>query len=196
MYNILIDGLPKDYHGYPLRTSYKIGVLLSMLLDDEDIDQDYKIVQAIDLLYIKAPEDITEATQGISWFITCGESEVYYTDKTPPKHSENKSLDFQYDALDIFGTFRIYGISLSDDLHWFEFMSIIQNLPECPLSTKIGYRVMDLSKFKGQTRAQYAEIQRKCLVHKSYTKEEYEEIMKNTASAYGSYYEQLKRLNS
>ena len=34
------------------------------------------------------------------------------------------------------------------------------------------------------------------LMDRKYTKEEYEEIMKDTASAYGSYYEQLKRLNS
>ena len=197
MYNILLDGLPTDYRGFKIRTSYRVGVLLTLLMDDEEIDEDYKIIQAIDVLYEDAPKDLTLAAQGISWFLTCGESEVYYIDKSLGSHSENKALDFQYDANDIFGTFAFYNIPLPDDLHWFKFMSIIQNLPEgSPLSAKIGYRVMDLNKFKGQTRAQYADIQRKVLVHKGYTKEEYEEKMKEANETYGSYYEQLKRLNS
>ena len=168
-----------------------------MLMEDPDVDDEYKPVQAMDLLFKKVPEDMNIAISGISWFITCGASEVYYIDKSAGTQSENKPLDFQYDANDIFGTFAFYNIPLPDDLHWFKFMSIIQNLPEgSPLSAKIGYRTLNLNKFKGQTRAQYADIQRKVLVHKAYTKEEYEAIMKEANETYGSYYEQLKRLNS
>lgn len=196
VYNILIDGLPDNYKGYKIRTSYKIGVMLSLLLEDEDVDEDYKYVQAIDLLYIDKPEDTSEALEGVAWFISCGENEVYYLESHFGSSNGNKALDFQYDASAIFGTLRLYGVNLSDNLHWFEFISIIHSLPECPLSQRISYRVMDLTKFKGQTRAMYADIQNKVKVRKGYTKEEYEEAMDNMRSNYGSYYEQLRRLNS
>lgn len=197
MYNILLDGLPTEYKGYPIRTSYKIGILLSMLMEDPDIDDEYKPIQAMDLLFEKVPEDMNVAIAGISWFLTCGASEVYYVDRSLGKQSENKPLDFQYDASDIYGTFAFYNIPLTEDMHWFKFMAIIQNLPEgSPLSAKIGYRTLDLNKFKGQTRAQYADIQRRVMVHRGYSKEEYEKIMEGVKHDYGSFYEQMMRLNS
>lgn len=196
MYNILLDGLPTKYKDYRIRTSYRIGVDLNLLFEDDSVDSDYKVVMAIDILYIDKPDDINEATAGIGWFLSCGTNEAYYIDKPASNPSGNKALDFQYDANEIYGTLRLYGIKLEPSLHWFEFMSIVQSLPDCPLSQRMGYRVLDLSKFKGQTRAQYADIQNKVRVRKALTKEEYEEQMKEAKETYGSYYEQLKRLNS
>lgn len=196
MYNILLDGLPTEYKGHKIRTSYKVGIMISLLLDDEDVDPEYKIFQAVELLYVERPADLNEAFEGVTWFLSCGSSEVYYVNKRSSKTSQYKPLDFQFDAMEIFGTFKAFGISLTDETHWFEFMSIIHSLPQCPLTEKIGYRSMDITKFKGQQRAMYYDLQERIKVCKAYTKEEYEAIMKDANRNYGSFYEQMMRLNS
>lgn len=198
MYNILLDGFPTEYNGYKLNTSYKVGILISMLLQDEEVDIDYKYSLALSWLYDEIPDDFEVAVDGLMWFVSCGTSEVFYIDKpSSTNKNDEKALDYQVDSLEIYGTFRTLGIDLvRQDIHWFEFVAILRSLPDCSLTKTMGYRTMDLSDFRGKQRAFYQDLKNRLRVRKPLTKEEYEQEMAKSQKNYGSYYERLARINS
>ena len=73
-------------------------------------------------------------------------------------------------------------------------MSAINNLGDCPLSQKISFRTVDLSKMKGDTRKYYSELKDKYKVKRVMTKDEYEEYVNDLEESYGSYYVKMMGL--
>ena len=49
--NVLLDGFPTEYKGYKINTDFRIGILITLLQEDESIDEDLKLLQALNLLY-------------------------------------------------------------------------------------------------------------------------------------------------
>jgi hypothetical protein len=193
LFNCILDGFPQSYKGYLLNTDFKVGILLTLLLEDEDIPDDLKYLQAFDLLYKdKVPDDMELAVEGLIWFISCGKSELFYADGYKEDKCSEKCIDFTQDHLDIWGAFWARGIDLTvTNMHWFKFMSAIGNLGDCPLSTKIGYRATELKDMKGETRAYYAKLKEKYRVRKIVTREELSSIISNAEKKHGSYYAKL-----
>lgn len=190
--NVLLDGFPNDYKGFKINTDYRVGILISLLFDDDEIEDDLKIMQAIELLYIDKPADFETAQNGVLWFISCGKSELCYADGYVDERPTEKCLDFTQDALDIWGAFWSKGIDLNEvNMHWFKFMSAIGNLGDCALTQKMGYRATDLTKMQGETKKHYSELKDKYRVRRIVTKDEMDEIIEKAEQKHGSYYAKL-----
>lgn len=195
--NVLLDGFPTEYKGYAVNTDFRIGILITLLQEDEEIDEDLKMLQALNLLYKnKVPEDINVAVDGLLWFLSCGKSELYFDEDEDKDDSLDKALDFTVDHLDIWAAFYKLGVDLEkDNLHWFKFLSLLGSISDCALTQKIQFRTTDLSKMKGDTRKYYAQLKNKYKVRKTISKEEHEAKMKELEATYGSYYMKLRALN-
>lgn len=194
MFNCLLDGFPTKYRDYAINTDYRYGILLSLLLEDDTIDEDLKFLQAFNLLYKEnVPADIKTAIEGVIWFVSCGKSEIFFEEDYFETHSSDRGIDFNVDHMDIWGAFWAKGIDLLEvDMHWFKFMSALSNLGDCPLTQKISYRTMDLSKLKGDTRKFYIDLKNKYKIRKMLTKEEHDELLNSMREKYGSYYVKMK----
>lgn len=197
MFNVLLDnGFPTEYKGYKLNTDFRVGILITLLQEDDSFEDDIKILKAFDLLYAEEvpPQDI--AFDGLIWFLSCGRSEVFLKGEVKPTSSTDKAIDFRIDQLDIWGAFFLRGISLEKSrMHWFKFMTIIANLGDCQLTQKIQYRLTDLTNLKGETKTTYAKLKEQYMVRKIISKEEREEELKEAEAQYGSYFAKLARLN-
>jgi hypothetical protein len=180
MYNILLDGLPTEYKGHKLRTSYKVGILITELLEDDSIEEDYKQYQAITLLYEDIPEDVTEALNGLQWYLSLGKSEWHFIEGTKEAEVTEKSLDFTQDQFTIVSGFkRLYGIDLlKEDIHYWLFMSLLSDMGENALQgSKMSYRCMSLKDLKGDMKKHYAEIKDSFKVRGMMSEEEYKEMI-------------------
>ena len=196
--NVLLDGFPKEYKGYPINTDFRIGIMLSLLLEDDTIDdEELRLMHALTLLYKdKVPEDIGIAMSGLYWFLSCGKTEIYYDEDEDNDDSLDKSIDFNVDHLDIWAAFYKLGVDLEQaNMHWFKFCSLLGSLGDCALSQKAQYRTVDLSDMTGETRKYYAKLKRKYKVRKLISKEEHDAKLKEIESTYGSYYMKLRELN-
>ena len=94
MFNCILDGFPEDYMGYPIRSDFRIGIKLTLLTEDNTIDDFIKQKFALTLLY-KEPnkiKDIGVALDGLVWFLTCGNSEIYYDDDYTYDFTNFKSM--------------------------------------------------------------------------------------------------------
>lgn len=178
MPNILIDGFPTKYKNYRIRTDFRIGIGLSLLLD-EDIDDDIKYAKAYELLYIDdIGDDYETAYNGLVWFLSCGNSErVILGDKR--KRSDDAAIDFKLDAMDIWGGFWSKGVDLENTkMHWFKFMAALQNLGDCQITQKMGYRQMDTSDLKGAQLRYYKNLKEQYKVREVLEGDEFFEYRK------------------
>ncbi len=193
MFNVLLDSdFPVEYEGYKLNTDFRIGIMLTLLQDDETVPEDLKLLKAFDLLYKEKVPPYDIALKGLLWFLSCGKSETHTEDEEKEQDITDKAIDFNVDSLDIWGAFWAKGIDLTKiNMHWFKFMTAIGYLGECPLTHKMAYRTTDLSKLKGDTRKYYAELKEKYRIKKIYTDEEYNEIIERKKEKYGNYYARL-----
>ncbi len=195
MLNVLLDGFPESYKGYPINTDFRVGILLTLLQEDETIDDELKGWQMLNLLYKDiVPEDSKVAVDGLIWFLSCGRSELYFEDDEDAEISQDKALDFTVDHLDIWAAFKSIGVDLErEPIHWFKFVSLLGCLGECTLTQKMQFRTTDLTKMKGDTRSYYLKLKNKYKVRKVITKEEHEAQLKQLDSM--PYYKKLYELN-
>lgn len=178
MWNYLIDGFPTEYHGYKIRTDFRVGVLLSLLMEDTSIDDDTKLLRAFDILYVDEVPEPDVAYSGLTWFLSCGRSElVVENEYTDDDVSNEKTLDFDIDSLDIWGGFWSKGVDLeTTKMHWFKFMTALSNLGDIPISQKMGYRSMTLKGMSGEMKKSYEKLKNKYKIRRTYTKEEYDSL--------------------
>lgn len=162
--NLLIDELPNEIDGVPIRTNFSAMVLFELMLADSSIPNENKIALALNCLYKKPVSDLKKAVDGLLWYYSCGhppkESESEFSGETSLK----RAYDFEVDAPMIYAAFvQTYAIDLNNaNLHWWKFCALFQALPEdCRISKIMGYRTMDCSKLKGEEKKFYEEQQSK-----------------------------------
>ena len=166
--NILIDLLPSkvEIEGteYKINTDFRISVLFSLLMEDDKLNEEQKIVQALNLYYPQIPTNINEAVNKIIWFYRCGKD----TEKSNEKGncSNKKIFDYEADADYIYSAFMSqYRIDLQDveHLHWWKFKALLEGLKDDnKLSKILEYRSVDLSKIDDkEQRKFYKEMQKK-----------------------------------
>ncbi|WP_300902233.1 bacteriophage Gp15 family protein [uncultured Clostridium sp.] len=153
--NILIDSLPKtiriDNENYEINSDFRTYILFELLMQDIEIKDEEKLIQALQLCYIKCPHNIQEGINKMLWFYSCGkESDLNYSNKI--SSTTKQIYDFDYDAEYIYSAFLDqYGIDLNDIeyLHWWKFKAMFKSLKEDNEIVKImGYRSIDLSKIE------------------------------------------------
>ena len=139
----LLFSFPSTYKGYKLNTDFRVGILIRNLILDEDIDEEQKIRDIIDLLFVDDyPRDEQLLSEIISWFMQLGYNKGVndlYSDTDDdvdlfgenssddessdecskksgelPSSDEQDVVDFEFDSARIYtGFLRTYGIDLS-----------------------------------------------------------------------------------
>lgn len=167
--NILLDRLPQyTNNGLKLRTDFRESIKFELLMQDNKLDEQTKIMQALRLYYydISKIKDIKQAINDILWFYACGRKDIN-VDKNKKENAENNKQIYSYEFDDkyIYGAFmEQYKIDLNSIkyLHWWKFKALMDNLNENIQFVKVmGYRAIDLSKIKDkEEKARYKKLKK------------------------------------
>lgn len=152
-FNVLLDPLPESWQGWLIRTDYRIGVQISLCLQDEDLSQEERAALALSLLYGEGVPPLETALEGLSWFLSCGKPRREDLPESGPAR-----FWFDFDSDRIAASFRkSFGVDLPRArMHWFEFMALLDCLDEdSSLSNAIQLRGTDTSGMKGRQRRAY-----------------------------------------
>lgn len=145
---LLLDGLPEEYEGIPISADFRNMIQVDLILHDPAINETEKTIAALYQLYPDLPGDIHKAVDGLVWFYTRGDAVGDGKDSSTKKATK-KAFDFEQDANLIYAAFyATYGISLTtvDFLHWWEFMALLEGLPETTLLQRVIYwRTVDVN---------------------------------------------------
>lgn len=160
--NILIDLLPSsvkiDGTEYEINSDFRTSVLFSLLMEDDNLSEEEKVLQALNLYYPVIPDNLEEAIEQIKWFYSCGKLDKPIGSKKRGIGSK-KVFDFEVDANYIYSAFMSqYNIDLQDigQLHWWKFKALLEGLKEDnKLSKIIEYRSVDLSKIKDKEQRKF-----------------------------------------
>ena len=160
--NILIDLLPSSVKingtEYDINSDFRTSVLFSLLMEDDNLNEEEKVLQALNLYYPVVPDNSEKAIEKIKWFYSCGKLDNPIGNKKARAISK-KVFDFEVDANYIYSAFMSqYNIDLQDieELHWWKFKALLEGLKEDnKLSKIIEYRSVDLSKIKDKEQRKF-----------------------------------------
>ena len=172
--NILIDLLPSsvkiDGTEYEINSDFRTSVLFSLLMEDDNLSEEEKVLQALNLYYPVVPNNLEKVIEQIKWFYSCGKLDNPIGNKKV-RASSKKVFDFEVDANYIYSAFMSqYRIDLQviEELHWWKFKALLEGLKEDnKLSKIIEYRSVDLSKIKDkEQRKFYKDMQKQYSLNK------------------------------
>lgn len=146
--NILLDDLPTSVYladpdppyyerEYPINSDFRTGIKFSVLMEDEDLDDEEKAIRALELYYDQIPVQVQGAYDALIQFYCCNQE---------PKEDQKAEVPlFSYgqDAPYIFAAFwQQYRIDLTEaDMHWFKFKALFDALDDKTQFMKIvSYR--------------------------------------------------------
>ncbi|MHB7978932.1 hypothetical protein CF067_00890 [Clostridium sporogenes] len=159
--NLLIDLVPTTIEiedvEYEINSDFRTSILFELLMQDNELSEEDKIMQALQLYYPVIPSNINEAVEQMLWFYRCGKDII--SSKGTGKGKSTQIYNFEYDDDYIYSAFLDqYRIDLQDIeyLHWWKFKAMFKALKEDNEIVKImGYRSMDLSKIKDKEEKNY-----------------------------------------
>lgn len=173
--NILIDDLPSEIAGVPIRTDYRYMLLFEELLHDTKVNSGVKVLQSIDLLYTAPVPDVQSAWDGLLWYYSGGHYHPEDRQGTGRTGSAQRQIyDFEQDAERIYAAFwQVYQIDLQvAPLHWWAFRSLLFSLPEtCLMGEIMRIRATDISGLKGAERRRMRHLQEVYAIHHVGTQE-------------------------
>ena len=180
--NLLIDKLPNDYEGLKIDTNFRSFILFELLMQDNSIKNDDKVLLMLNLFFKEPIDDIKKAIDGILWFYRCGEEEKQ-TKKTG-KSNKKQIFSFEYDAKYIYSAFLDqYGLDLNkiDYLHCFKFRALFEGLKsDNKICEIMSYRAIDLNKIKDKDQKErYKRLQMQFALPDNRTTQEKEEDFAN-----------------
>lgn len=154
--NILLDKLPQyTPSGLRIRTDFRESIKFELLMQDNKIDEQTKIIQALKLYYydISKIENVKQAVSDVLWFYSCGKEKINVEENKNENRVNSKQIySYEFDDEYIYSAFmEQYKIDLNSIkyLHWWKFKALINGLNENIHFVKIiGYRAIDLSKIK------------------------------------------------
>ena len=168
--NILLDELPKiTPNNYKINTSYKQGIKFELLMQDNELQKEEKVMLALALFYdkkeinqIKTPEELQKRINDILWFYKC--NKIEQNNKGVNARKEKQIYSYEFDADKIYSAFmQQYNVDLQKtDLHWWQFRSMFESLTDATQIVEItGYRAIDLSKIKDkEEKKRYKELKK------------------------------------
>lgn len=166
--NILVDLLPTkieiDNKKYEINSDFRTSILFELLMQDGTIEEDDKILMALQLYYPDIPKNIKEAIEQMLWFYRC-DKDVSSSKVSGKGKGVTQIYSFEYDDDYIYSAFLDqYNVDLQDIeyLHWWKFKAMFKALKDDNMIVKImGYRSIDLSKVKDkEQRAYYKRMQK------------------------------------
>ena len=172
VFNILLDPLPQEWNGYPIDSDFQTGIQVYWILEDPELDNHEKLIQAARLLFIdRKPESLNELADAIMWFLHGWE-----TDNPPKDRNSTPVLDFQMDQWRIWVAFKSqFQIDLNrQKLHFWVFMVLLNNLEECSLTRVEEIRGKKLTgKMTAEERKYYARAKEVYAIKKNICQKEY-----------------------
>lgn len=160
--NILIDKLPTsvviDGVEYKINSDFRTSILFSLLMEDNDVNEQDKILGALQLYYDVIPNNINSAIDEIINFYLCNDNNNTSSNSTKNK-SNKKVLDYDIDSNYIYSAFLTqYNIDLQDIkyLHWWKFKAMLDSLNDDLMLCKIiKFRSIDVSKIQDKEQKKY-----------------------------------------
>lgn len=160
--NILVDLLPIaveiDNKNYEINSDFRISILFELLMQDNSMGDEDKMLMALKLYYPVIPRNLNKAIEQMLWFYRCGK-DVRKSKGNGKGKSVTQIYSFEHDDDYIYAAFMDqYNIDLQDIeyLHWWKFKAMFKSLKEDNEIVKImGYRSMDLSKIKAKEEKDY-----------------------------------------
>lgn len=156
--NMLLDLLPTEVEingqMYEIKADFRTSILFELLMFDEDISEEIKYFQALNLYLPNLPptKDFEEALKKILWFYGCGKDDKESKGKNNSNSSREAIYSFEYDDEYIYSAFLSqYNIDLQDVeyLHWWKFKAMFKGLSESNKIVEImKYRAIDLNSIK------------------------------------------------
>lgn len=186
MMNLLFEPLPKtitaDGKEFPVVTDFREWIRFSAMLKDAELSEKEKL--QFMLLYVDGVEWVSKnLIDALFSFYRADDLEFKKVNlqKESPRTPLKKPplFDWEIDAKYVLGDFRrYYQIDLIrvDYLHWWEFRSLFDALPdESNCQKRVAYRAMNLSQIRDKNeRKRIAKIQREIAI--PYLTEEEEEF--------------------
>lgn len=167
MFNVLIDRFPKEYEGYLIRWQFYNGILISDILAQTkgiastEYGQIEKLYSAFEIFYGQGIPPFETALAGLKWFFACGEE---YKEKENEEESKKPQLfSFESDKNRLYSAFLVkYGIDLnvSDDLHWFKFIALLNDLSDTAFRNVVDIRAKTDKEIKKYSKDVQAEIRK------------------------------------
>lgn len=140
MENVLVEGMPYEYEGYPIHTDFETGIMIMQALNDEELSEFEQQYTAIRLLFdgLEMPEIFETAIGAVQWFLTGWN----YDNHSSGKKKEAVVMDMDIDQWRIYSAFRAqYHINLlEEELHFWEFMALLTTLEECAFTRVVDIR--------------------------------------------------------
>jgi len=160
--NLLIDLAPTtvevDDTEYKINSDFRTSILFELMMQDNELEDKEKIIQALNLYYPEIPEDVNQAVDMLLWFYRGGK-DISSNGKGAGKGKSTQIYSFDYDDDYIYSAFLDqYRVDLQDIeyLHWWKFKAMFKSLKEDNEIIKImGYRAMDLSKVRDKEQRAY-----------------------------------------
>lgn len=160
--NILVDLVPTTVNiynkEYEINSDFRTSILFELLMQDNSVGEEEKILFALQLYYPVVPKNTNEAVEQILWFYRCGKN-ISKSKGSGKGKSVTQIYSFDYDDDYIYSAFLDqYGVDLQDIdyLHWWKFKAMFKALKDDNEIVKImGYRSTDLSKIKDKEQKAY-----------------------------------------
>lgn len=163
--NILLDTLPKmitiDETKMKIQSDYRIGIRFELLMSDVNKSPSEKLIEALMLYYPVIPANLQLAMDKIMWFYNCGNMTT--KNKKGKNVSTGPLFSYVQDQHYIYTAFMTYyhiNLNTIKYLHWWEFQSLFQNLPDDAKLKKIMmYRSIHLdANMSSEQRKFYADM--------------------------------------
>ena len=177
--NILVDKLPTEHEGLKVNTNFRSFILFELLMQDNKISKNDKIMLSLNLFYDPIPQDIKKAIDNIVWFYTRGKEIKESKNANSKNNNKKKIYSFEYDADYIYTAFLDqYDIDLNEIeyLHWFKFKAMFEGLKsDNKICEIMGYRAIDINKIKNKDeQKKYKKLQKEWALPDDRTEEEKE----------------------
>lgn len=154
----LLTTVEIDGRKYDIDSDFRAMIQFEMLMFNEEIDDEEKLIQSLELFYLDCPHNIQEAINQLLLFYKCGNEIISSSHNSERKVSE-PVYSFEHDGDYIFSAFlNQYAINLQEIeyLHWWQFRALFKSLHEEHEFVKImRYRATDLSKIKDKEQRAY-----------------------------------------
>ena len=133
-----------EYGGrvYEMQTDFREWIKFEMLLTDQDIILEDKLLRLEEIIFPVIPGD-PGLLDFIMWFYHCGKVPADSTEPKAPEKKQSVVYSFEHDYGYIYAAFmELYGIDLVDvpHLHWWKFMALFMSLHDCKFTDIVGYR--------------------------------------------------------
>lgn len=133
MNNVFYEALPTEWNGYHINTGFHIGVQISLLMDDETVNERVRTQLMLQLLFgdedgnvTKCPETVEDIEECLSFFMN-----GWNHDNNSSQEQKERIMDFNIDQGRIFADFmHFYHIDLeTTEMHWWKFCWLLWNMP-------------------------------------------------------------------